>query len=421
MTSEKSKDIINKHYLDAKAKYNSFGVDTDEAIKTLSSIPISLHCWQGDDVSGFEGEGELTGGIMSTGNYPGKATNAAELRQDIDKALSLLPGKQKLNLHAMYPDFNGKVPDRDRITVEHFQTWIDWAKERSMGLDFNPTIFSHDMFKDNMSLTHPDEKVRRFWIDHTKATREIAAEMGRQTGIKCVNNVWIADGMKDTAADKKSFRLRLKDSLDECFEIQFDKEYLLDSVECKLFGIGSESFVPGSHEFYMGYAMSKGIALTLDSGHFHPTETISDKISSVMLFVDEILLHVSRGVRWDSDHIVNLTDDTKLIASECIKNDHNRIHFGLDFFDGTVNRVASWIIGTRAFQKALLIALLEPKDIAKAEQNFDYTVRLALMEEAKQLPWGAVWDKLCTKNDVPAGADWLSDVKQYEIDVQSKR
>ncbi len=414
-------DSIQKSYDIAVKEYAAFGIDTLQAMTALDSIAVSLHCWQGDDVSGFEGEGELTGGIMSTGNYPGKASNIAQLRQDIDKTLSLLPGRQKLNLHAMYPEFMGKAVDRDKLTVEHFQGWIDWAKERKMGLDFNPTIFSHDMFKDNMSLSHPDEKVRRFWIDHTVATREIAAEMGRQLGVKCVNNVWIADGMKDTPADRKSFRLRLKDALDACFEKQFDKAHLLDAVECKLFGIGSESFVPGSHEFYMGYAMEKGIALTLDSGHFHPTETISDKISSVLLYIDEILLHVSRGVRWDSDHIVSLSDDTKAIARECIQNGSDRIHFGLDFFDGSINRVAAWVIGTRAFQKALLIALLEPRAIVEAEENFDFTTRLALMEEVKQLNWGAVWDMFCVKHGVPAGFDWLDDVKKYEADVQSKR
>lgn len=414
-------DLVKKQFDLAKLEYMGLGVDVEKAMDELATIPISLHCWQGDDVGGFEGKSELTGGIMSTGNYPGKATNAMQLRQDIDKALSLLPGKQKLNLHAIYPDFDGALPDRDQLTVEHFQRWIDWAKQREMGLDFNPTIFSHDMYRDNMSLTHPDEKVRKFWIDHTIASREIAAQMGKQTGIKCVNNIWIGDGTKDTPADRKSYRMRLKESLDECLDKQFDKDHLLDSVECKLFGIGSESFVPGSHEFYMGYAMSKGIGLTLDSGHFHPTETISDKISSVMLYVDEILLHVSRGVRWDSDHIVNLTDDTKAIARECILNGKDRIHMGLDFFDGSINRLASWVIGTRAFQKALLIALLEPKAIVEAEQAFDFTTRLALMEETKQLNWGAVWDMFCVKNNVPVGFDWLAQVKEYEADVQLKR
>ena len=418
----RDKNLIQKKYELAKEEFKSFGVDTQMAMEALDKTAVSLHCWQGDDVRGLEkGAGDLTGGIMSTGNYPGIATNIGQLRQDIDTAMSMIPGKQKLNLHAMYPDFDGNQPDRDKLSVEHFQGWIDWAKKREMGLDFNPTIFSHDMFKDGMSLTHPDKNVRKFWIDHTIATREIAAEMGKQLGVKCVNNVWIADGIKDTPANRTSYRKRLKDSLDECFEKQFDKADLLDAVECKLFGIGSESFVPGSHEFYMGYAMKKGIGLTLDSGHFHPTETISDKIGSALLFIDEILLHVSRGVRWDSDHIVNLTDDTKAIARECVQNGTDRIHMGLDFFDGSINRLASWIIGTRAFQKALLIAMLEPKAIVEAEEKFDFTTRLALMEEAKQLDWGAVWDMYCIKKGVPVGFDWLADVKKYEAEVQFKR
>jgi L-rhamnose isomerase len=415
-------DLVQKRYDLAKADFKSFGVDTQKAMDALDKMAVSLHCWQADDVRGLEsGAGDLTGGIMSTGNYPGIATNIGQLRQDVDKAMSLLPGKQKLNIHSMYPDFNGKQPDRDQLTPEHFQGWIDWAKERKMGLDFNPTIFSHDMFKDGMSMTHPDAKVRQFWIDHTIATREISNEIGKQLGIKCINNIWLADGLKDTPANRTVYRKRLKESLDEVFEKSFDNDHHLDCVECKLFGIGSESFVPGSHEFYMGYAMEKGVGLTLDSGHFHPTETIADKIGSVLLYIDEILLHVSRGVRWDSDHIVNLTDDTKAIARECVQNGTHRIHMGLDFFDGSINRLASWVIGTRAFQKALLIALLEPKAIVEAEENFDFTTRLALMEEARQLDWGSVWDMYCIKSGVPVGFDWLDDVKQYETDVQFKR
>ena len=417
----KDLDIIKKRFDIAKAEYAGLGVDVEAVMSMMDEAVVSLHCWQGDDVLGFEGGNELTGGIMSTGNYPGKARTPQELRADIDKALSLLPGKQKLNLHAMYPDFQGKVPARDKLTVEQFVPWIEWAKEREMGLDFNPTIFSHDMFKDNMSLTHPDEKIRKFWVDHIIATREIAAEMGKQTGIPCVNNIWAADGIKDTPADRRVYRERLRDSLDAALEKSYDTNYLVDSVECKLFGIGSESFVPGSHEFYLAYAVQKGIALTLDSGHFHPTETISDKISSVLLFVDKLLLHVSRGIRWDSDHIVNLTDDTKAIARECVNNGLGRIHMGLDFFDGSINRIAAWVIGTRAFQKALMIAMLEPKAIKEAEDKFDYTSRLALMEETKQMDFGAVWDMYCVKNNVPAGFDWLDEVKRYEQDVLSKR
>jgi L-rhamnose isomerase len=417
----RDRDLIQKKYKLAKNEYKSFGVDVEKAMSELDSINISLHCWQGDDVTGLEGISELTGGIMSTGNYPGKARTLAELRADIDKAMEMLPGTQKLNLHAMYPDFKGNNVDRDKLSIEHFQSWIDWAKNKKIGLDFNPTIFSHDMFKDNMSLTHPDKAVRKFWIDHIKGSRAIANEMGKQLGTKCVNNIWIADGMKDTPANRMSYRARLKDSLDECLDIKYDKSHMVDAVECKLFGLGSESFVPGSHEFYMGYSMEKGIALTLDSGHFHPTETISDKISSILLFVDEILLHISRGVRWDSDHIVNLTDDTKAIARECIMCGKDRISFGLDFFDGSINRIASWVIGTRAFQKALLISLLEPKAIIEAEKRFDYTTRLALMEEVKQLDWGAIWDGYCMKNNVPVGFEWIDEVKQYEQDVLLSR
>lgn len=414
--------LVQKSYELAKQEYQSMGVDVEAAMKTLESIAVSMHCWQGDDVSGFEGSGQLTGGIMSIGNYPGKARNGEELRQDVDKAMGLLPGKQKLNLHMMYAEFNGKpAVDRDKLTPEHFQTWINWAKEREIGLDMNPTYFSHPMFKDNMSLAHPDKAVRKFWIDHTIASRDVAAEMGRQLGIKCVNNIWIGDGMKDTPANRIECRKRLKDSLDASFEKQLDKAHILDAVECKLFGIGSESFVPGSHEFYMGYAVKNGVGLTLDSGHFHPTETISDKISSVLLYVDEILLHVSRGIRWDSDHIVNLTDDTKAIAREAIQSGKDRIHFGLDFFDASVNRVAAWVVGTRAFQKALLIALLEPNSIVEAEEKLDFTTRMVLMEEVKQLNWGAVWDKYCMNAGVPIGFDWIDEVQKYEQEVQMKR
>lgn len=421
MTNEKSKDLINNNYLNAKAKYKSFGVDIDKAIEILKELPLSLHCWQGDDNKGYDNDSALTGGILVTGDYPGRARTGDELRADIEKAFSLIPGKHRLNLHASYAEFYGNKVDRDKIGIEHFSKWLNWAKENKYGLDFNPTIFSHDMFRDNLSVTHPDKEVRKFWIEHIKRTREIGAEFGKTLGTPCVNNIWVADGMKDTPADRMAFRSRLKDALDEALEPSYDKNHLVDAVESKLFGIGSESFVPGSFEFYMGYAMEKNIALCLDSGHYHPTETIADKISSCLLYIDNILLHVSRGVRWDSDHVVALTDDTKAIARECVKSGINRMYYGLDFFDATINRVAAWTIGSRAFLKAMLIALIEPQEIVSAEQNFDYTTRLALMEEAKQLPWGAVWDKLCIDDNVPAGADWLVDVKQYEKDIQSKR
>lgn len=414
-------EAIERAYQSAKEVYKRFGVDTDKAMDVLGQIPLSMHCWQGDDNNGFDNDAELNGGILVTGNYPGRAHNGKELRADIDKAFSLIPGKKKLNLHSSYAEFSGGKADRDSISPEHFSKWIDWAKQRNVGLDFNPTLFSHDMFKDNMTLTHPDKSVRKFWIEHCKRTREIGAEFGRALGQPCVNNIWIADGLKDTPADRIVYRQRLKDSLDEIFEEKFDRRHLVDSVESKLFGIGSESYVPGSFEFYFGYAIKNNLALCLDSGHYHPTESIADKISSVLMYLDNILLHVSRGVRWDSDHVTTFTDDTKAIARECVKSGINRMFYGLDFFDATINRIAAWVIGSRAFLKAMLYAMLEPKEITDAELNFDYTTRLALMEETKQLPWGAVWDKYCLMCGVPAGADWLPEVKAYESDVLSGR
>lgn len=413
--------LKKQQYENAKKIYQNFGINTDKAIQALKEVSVSIHCWQGDDVTGLESGGELTGGIMATGNYPGKARTGDELRADIDKAFSLIPGTKKLNLHAMYAEFSGEKVDRDRIDVSHFSKWLDWAKKQGCGLDLNPTIFSHEMFKDNMSLTHPDKDVRRFWIEHCKRTREIGAEFGKQLGVPCVNNIWAADGMKDTPADRMTYRKRLLESLDEIFETKYDKAHLVDAVESKLFGIGSESFVPGSFEFYMGYAVKNSLALCLDAGHYHPTETISDKISSALLYLDNILLHVSRGVRWDSDHIVTLTDDTKLIARECVNSGLDHIFCALDFFDASINRIAAWVIGSRAFQKALLFAMLELPAIKKAEDNFDYTTRLALMEEEKQLPWGAVWDEFCIQCGVPAGFDWIDDVRKYETDVLLKR
>lgn len=417
----KNNEMILKDYLPAKELYKTFGVDTEKAMETLKDIPLSVHCWQGDDVTGLESGGVLTGGIVATGSYPGKARTGDELRADIDKAFSLIPGKKKLNLHAMYAEFSGTKADRDRIDISHFSKWMDWAKKNNIGVDFNPTVFSHTMFKDNMSLTHPDEKVRRFWIEHCKRSREIGEEFGRQLGIPCVNNLWIADGMKDIPADRLTCRKRLIESLDEIYEEKYDKAFLIDAVESKLFGIGSESFVPGSFEFYMGYAVKNNLALCLDSGHYHPTETISDKISSVLLYIDRILLHVSRAIRWDSDHIVNLTDDTGMIARECVNTGLDRVLCALDFFDASINRIAAWVIGSRAFQKALLIALLELPAIKKAEENFDFTTRLALMEEQKQLPWGAVWDEFCLRCEVPAGFDWIDDVRLYESKVLINR
>jgi len=399
-------------------------VDTDAAIEKLATIPISLHCWQGDDVGGFESSGEeLGGGLAVTGNYPGKARTPDELRADIDKTLSLIPGKHRLNLHSMYLETGGKKVDRNEIQPEHFRHWIDWAKANGMGMDFNPSCFSHPKAADGFTLAHPDPGIRRFWVEHSIACRKIGAEMGKRLGTPCVTNVWIPDGYKDTPADRKAPRLRLIESLDAIFEEPIDPAHNLDSVESKLFGIGSESYVVGSHEFYLGYAITRGKVLCLDAGHFHPTETIPDKISALMNWVDRLLLHVSRGVRWDSDHVVILSDELQATAQEIVRGDFlGRVHIGLDFFDASINRVAAWTIGTRSMIKALLMALLEPIDrLRQMEAEGDFTARLAFLEELKAMPWQAVWDYYCLSREVPVRAAWLDEVQQYEKDVLSKR
>ena len=415
---------IESGYADAKQLYAELGVDAEKAMERLSKTAISLHCWQGDDVGGFETAGaELSGGgIQATGNYPGKARNISELRSDLEKTLSMIPGKHRLNLHACYLDNKGKYADRNEITVEHFQSWIDWAKANRLGMDFNPTYFSHKKAADGFTLSHPDKGIRNFWIEHGIACRKIGRQMGQQLGTPCVTNVWIPDGYKDIPADRKGPRRRLKESLDKIFSEKMDKKFLLDSIESKLFGIGSESYVVGSHEFYLGYAVKNNILLCLDTGHFHPTEVVSDKISSVLTFLDEILLHVSRGVRWDSDHAVILSDELRAIAEEIVRGDYlQRVHIGLDFFDASINRVAAWVIGTRCMLKALLIAFLEPADkLRQREDAGDFTARLAVLEELKTLPFGAVWDYYCMKQDVP-GREWLEEVKTYEKNVLSKR
>jgi L-rhamnose isomerase len=416
---------IEQAYELAKQRYSELGVDTEDAMKRLKKIAISLHCWQGDDVGGFETVGaELSGGgIQATGNYPGKARTIDELRCDIEKALSLIPGKHRLNLHACYLDNGGKFVDRNEITVEHFQSWIDWAKANRLGMDFNPTYFSHEKAADGFTLSHIDKGIRDFWIEHGIACRKIGAQMGKQLGGTTVTNVWIPDGYKDIPVDRWGPRARLVDSLDKIFAEKLDPKVYLDSVESKLFGIGAESYTVGSHEFYLGYAVSRQKLLCLDAGHFHPTEVISDKISSVLMFVPELLLHVSRPVRWDSDHVVILNDELCAIAGEIIGSGKiDKIHIGLDFFDASINRIAAWVIGTRCMIKALLLALLEPAEkMRAAEQSGDYTCRLAMLEELKTLPFGAVWDYYCLKSDVPAGADWLDEVKKYEAEVTSKR
>jgi L-rhamnose isomerase len=415
---------IEKAYELARQRYAELGVDSDKAIERLSHIAISLHCWQGDDVGGFEhpDEGLSGGGIMATGAYPGKARTADELRADLDRALSLIPGKHRLNLHAMYAEAGGKV-ERNELEPEHFSAWIDWARANGMGMDFNGTFFSHPKAESGFTLASADEAVRKFWVEHGIVCRTIGAAMGKELGTPCVTNLWIPDGSKDIPVDRKGPRERLKKSLDEIFARKMDRNHLLDAVESKLFGIGSESYVVGSHEFYLAYAIENKTLLCLDAGHYHPTEVISDKISSVLTFLDEILLHVSRGVRWDSDHVVILSDELLAIAQEIVRGGYlDRVHIGLDFFDASINRIAAWVIGTRCMIKALLIALLEPaKTLSEMEMNGDYTARLAMLEEAKTLPFGAVWDYYCTKLDTPVGETWLDDVRTYETNVLSKR
>jgi len=414
---------IEQAYELANEWYAALGVQADAAIERLESMAISLHCWQGDDVGGFENTGEeIGGGLAVTGNFPGKARTPDELRADLEKAYSLIPGTHRLNLHSSYGEFQGPV-ERDQIGPEHFRGWIDWAKGQRIGLDFNPTYFAHDKADDGFTLAHPDAGIRQFWIDHGIACRKIGAAMGAAQGSPCITNVWIPDGYKDSPASRRMPRERLADSLDALFAEEIDPKLNLDAVECKLFGLGSESYVVGSHEFYLGYALSRKKLLCLDAGHFHPTEVISDKISAVMMYLPEILLHVSRGVRWDSDHVVTLTDELQAIAQEIVRGDYlGRVHIGLDFFDASINRVAAWVIGTRNMIKALLMAMLEPTEkLEQLELAGDFTSRLALMEEQKSQPFGAVWDYYCLKAGVPIGADWLNEVKQYEKDVLSLR
>ncbi len=419
-----SEQRIETNYELARERYAELGVDTDAALEMLATVPISLHCWQGDDVGGFENpDGGLSGGIQATGNYPGKARTPDELRADLEKALSLIPGRHRLNLHAIYAETGGQRVDRNEVTTAHFARWIDWAKANRLGMDFNGTFFSHPKAADGFTLSHPDAAIRDFWIEHGARCRGIGADMGRALGSPCVTNVWIPDGFKDLPVDRKGPRQRLRESLDAVFEREFDEQYLLDAVESKLFGIGSESYVVGSHEFYMGYALRSGKLLCLDAGHFHPTEVISDKISAVLTYLQEILLHVSRGVRWDSDHVVILSDELRAIAQEIVRGDYlRRVHIGLDFFDASINRVAAWVIGTRNMIKALLLALLEPTDRLRAmEGSGDLTGRLAVMEETHTLPVGAVWDYYCLRKSVPVGQAWLLDVKAYERDVLATR
>ncbi len=419
-----SEQFLNDAYRLAKESYAAWGIDTEAAMAALDALPISLHCWQGDDVTGFEApDTALTGGIMATGAYPGKARNAEELRIDLDKALSLIPGTHRLNLHAIYAETGGKAVDRADLGPEHFQNWIGWAKEKGMGLDFNPTLFSHPKSADGFTLSHPDKSIRDYWIKHCQACRRIGAAFGEALGTPCVTNIWIADGFKDVPVDRMSPRQRLMDSLDAILTENISKAHNLDAVESKLFGIGSEACVVGSHEFYMGYAATRKTLLCLDAGHFHPTEVISNKISASLLFLEGLLLHVSRPVRWDSDHVVILDDELQAIAQEIVRHKQaDRIHIGLDFFDASINRVAAWVIGTRNTQKALLLALLENTgELASMERDFNYTDRLAYLEELKSMPFGAVWDYYCMSRGVPVGRVWLDEVKSYEAATLAKR
>ncbi len=415
---------LESAYTLAKQRYADFGVDTDQALARLQGIAVSMHCWQGDDVGGFEtSEGLTGGGIMATGNYPGKARTPDELRADAEKAFSLIPGRHRFNLHAIYRETGGKPVERNELEPAHFQRWADWAKQLGIGVDFNPTYFSHPKADDGYTLAHRDPDIRRFWVEHGIACRKIGEAFGRQLGSPCVTNVWIPDGSKDITIDRAGPRELLCESLDEMFAPEIDRRYNLDAVESKLFGIGSETYVVGSHEFYLGYAVRNKRLLCLDAGHFHPTETIADKISSVLMYLDEILLHVSRGIRWDSDHVVILSDDLRAIAEEIVRNDYlSRVHIGLDFFDASINRVCAWVTGTRAMLKALLLALLEPTaTLRDLEIQGDFSRRLAMLEVVKTLPFGAVWDHYCLQQNVPVGMAWIDEVRRYEADVTSKR
>ena len=410
-------------FTSAVERFAAIGVDVESAFSRLDNIPVSLHCWQGDDVNGFESDAGLDGGLAVTGNYPGRATSGDELRADLDYALKLIPGKSRLNLHAIYAETCGAKVDRDRLEAQHFARFIDWAAQRNIGLDFNPTFFSHPKAASGFTLSSPDKSIRDFWVEHGIACRRIAAEFGKQLNNTCITNFWIPDGYKDLPADRLACRQNLIESLDRIFAVDIDEKYDRDAVECKLFGIGSESYVTGSHEFYMGYALSRGKMLCLDAGHFHPTETISDKISSVLLFSKELLLHVSRGVRWDSDHVVLFDDALKDIAREIIRYKfEDRVHIGLDYFDASINRLAAWCIGARAMKKALLLALLEPFDtLRKMELSGNFTGRLALMENIKTLPFGAVWEEYCKRCNVPGDDKWMESILGYEREVLSQR
>ena len=418
------KEQVISDYENAKKHYEAIGVNVDEAVKKLENLSISIHCWQADDVIGFENpDGELTGGIQTTGNYPGKARTFKELRSDLEKVFSLIPGKHRVSLHAIYGDFNGEFVDRDQIEPEHFQSWIDWALENDVKIDFNSTFFSHEKSNSGYTLSDFDPEIRNFWKEHLRRCRRIAAEIGKQQGDPCIHNIWIPDGEKDKTVSRYDHRKLLMESLDEVLAEKISTEYLKDCLECKLFGIGSESYVTGSHEFYMGYTVKNDMMLTLDAGHFHPTETISDKLSTMLLFVPELNLHVSRPERWDSDHVVILNDELQAIAQEIVRSGYmERVHIGLDYFDASINRVGAYVVGISATQKAMLQALLEPtnqlKEFEKQDKRFE---RMALLEELKALPWSNIYNFFCQQQGVTIGDAYIKEVQNYEKEVTSKR
>ena len=420
-----NKDRIIHAYQLAREDYAELGVNTDEVLHRMSEVVISLHCWQTDDVGGFETTDSALsgGGIQATGNFPGKATSMEQMRADLEKVLSLLPGEQRLNLHSIYGDFKGEFVDRDQIELKHYQSWIDWCKVQGIGMDFNATCFAHPNAAEGFTLSSKNEQIRRFWVEHVKRCRAISAEIGKQLGSPCIHNTWIPDGSKDTPIDRNGYRTLLKKSLDEAMAIDYPKEQMKDAIESKLFGIGLESMTVGSHDFYLGYAIKNNKLICLDNGHFHPTEQVGDKISACLQFIDEVLLHMTRPVRWDSDHVVILNEDVQLIASEIIRNNFlKRVNIGLDYFDASINRVGAYVIGTRAAQKAFMIALLEPTkaliEMEEAGKNFE---RLAMLEELKTKPFSAVWDYYCLQSEVPVGTDYIAEIQKYEKEVLSIR
>lgn len=415
---------MNTAYECAKEAYAKLGVDTERAMAALDQVAISMHCWQGDDVVGFEPQaGAASGGILTTGNYPGRARTPEELMADIDEALKLIPGTHRINLHANYAIFEGEAVDRDKLEPQHFQKWVEFARTRNLKLDFNPTMFSHPMVKNNLTLSSPDPEVRRFWIDHTVACLKIAEYFGRELNEECLVNVWIPDGFKDIPADRLGPRARLKESLDEIFSYAYDKKYVVPCVESKVFGIGVEACTVGSHEFYMNYAAKNNLLCLLDAGHFHPTEVISDKIPSMLLFSDKLALHVSRPIRWDSDHVIRFDDELREIAKEIVRCDAlGRVYLALDYFDASINRIAAWVIGMRNMQKALLYALLLPnQDLKTMQDEYRFSELLAVQEELKLYPYGEVWNEFCRRHNVPERQDWFAEIERYERDVLAKR